>query len=160
MEVMRMKKLFSMIMCLALCAVLITPMSVSASEMDTVSSETVIGDERALYTSSSFSGSTGTMNSVNGSQSRIFNISSGSINDNAKVTKIVVNVTVSNGSSGFYLIIEDPNGYYTRTYVSRSGEITIHDFDGEYPKGTWKVSIVSVGMVSTASARMRVYYEY
>ena len=155
-----MKKIFSMILCFALCAMLITPMSVSAAEIDTTSRDVVVSNDIAAYTTNYFSGSTGRMNSVNGLQSGAFNISSGSINENAKVTGIVVNVTVSSGSSGFYLIIEDHNGYYSETYVSRSGEIRIPDFNGLYAKGTWKISIVTVGTVSTATARMRVNYQY
>lgn len=155
-----MKKIFSMILCFALCAMLVTPMSVSAAELDTTSNDVVISNDIVTYATSYFSGSTGKMNSLNGLQSGAFNISSGSINENAKVTSVVVNVTVSNGSSGFYLIIEDPNGYYSETYVSKSGEIRISDFNGLPAKGTWKVSIVTVGTVSTATARMTVNYQY
>ena len=101
-----MKKIFSMIMCFALCAMLVTPMSVSAAGIDIASNDVIVSNDIVAYTTNSFSGSTGVMNSLNGVQLRIFNISSGSINENATVTGIVVNVTVSKGSSGFYLIIE------------------------------------------------------
>ena len=157
-EVTPMKKIFSMLMCFALCAILITPMSVSAAEAAPVSNDIEI--ESAAYTTNYFSGQTGRMNSVNGIESAAFNISSGSINSEAKVTKVTLNVTVSNGSSGFYIIVEDPYGNYVEKYVSRSGEIVIYDFNGLYAKGTWKVSIQTVGMVSTATARMRVDYTY
>lgn len=157
-EVILMKKFFSMLMCFALCAMLITPMSVSAAELDSVSNDVML--ESATYTSNYFSGQTKKMNSLNGTESAASSISSGSINSEAKVTKVTLNVTVSSGSSGFYIIVEDPYGNYAEKYVSRSGEVTFDEFNGLYAKGTWKVSIQTVGMVSTATARMRVDYAY
>ena len=157
-EVIPMKKFFSMLMCFALCALLITPMSVSAAELDSASNDITL--ESATYMSNYFTGQTKKMNSLNGMESAASNISSGSINSEAKVTKVTLNVTVSSGSSGFYIIVEDPYGNYAEKYVSRSGEVTFTEFNGLSAKGTWKVSIQTVGMVSTATARMRVDYTY
>ena len=78
----------------------------------------------------------------------------------AEVTKVTLNVTVSSGSSGFYIFVECPDGTYAERYVSRSGQITITDLNGHLAYGKWKISIMSVGQVSTATARMRVDYSY
>ena len=65
-----------------------------------------------------FTGGTGTMNSIAGSQSKIFNSSSGSISANARVTNVELNVTVSRGSIPFYIVVESPNGYQAERYIS------------------------------------------
>ena len=64
-----------------------------------------------------FTGGTGTMNSIAGSQSKIFNSSSGSISANARVTNVELNVTVSRGSIPFYIVVESPNGYQAERYI-------------------------------------------
>lgn len=53
-----------------------------------------------------FTGGTGTMNSMAGSQSKIFNASSESISTNVRVTNVELNVTVSRGSIPFYIVVE------------------------------------------------------
>ena len=58
------------------------------------------------------------MNSIAGSQSKIFNSSSGSISANARVTNVELNVTVSRGSIPFYIVVESPNGYQAERYIA------------------------------------------
>ena len=72
-----------------------------------------------------FTGGTGTMNSIAGSQSKIFNASSGSISANARVTNVELNVTVSRGSIPFYIVVESPNGYQAERYISTSGKVEL-----------------------------------
>lgn len=157
-----MKKFLSLITCFALCAMLVMP--VSAAEVkatETVSVEDVtIGSRAAAYSTDYFTGQTRKMNSWEGTESVRSPISSGSIPENAVVKGITLNVTVSSGSSGFYLLVESPQGDVVSKYVSRSGEIKITEFNGDPARGTWYVSIISVGTVSTATARMRVDYSY
>ena len=103
-----------------------------------------------------FTGGTGTMNSIAGSQSKIFNSSSGSISANARVTNVELNVTVSRGSIPFYIVVESPNGYQAERYISTSGKVEFDEFNDFYPKGTWKIYIYNRGSaftdVSTATA--------
>lgn len=157
-----MKKLLSLITCFALCAMLVMPVSaaeVKAAENVAVE-EVTVDNEAVTYSTGYFSGQTGRMNSWDGTESAAFTISSGSINRNAVVTKVTLNVTVSNGSSGFYIFVECPDGTYAERYVSRSGQIVINDLNGCLAYGQWKISIMTVGQVSTATARMRVDYSY
>lgn len=153
-----MKKLLSI---LAIGALLTSTLStpVYASEITLEKNTNKSITEISAYSYSNyFSGITGKMNSVNGNQSRIFSISSGSIDKTAKVTNVTVNVTVSSGSDPFYILIESPSGQIVEKQVSKSGEISISDFNNIAAYGTWKVSIISKGLVSTATARMKVNY--
>lgn len=152
------KKIFSLFMvCFMLCSLFVTPVSAaeSVSASDT---------EIAPYATNYFTGSTGTMNTMAGTQSRIFNVSSGSISTNAKVTNVGLNVTVSRGSIPFYLVVKSPSGSYAEKYISASGSITFTEFKDESPKGTWQIYIYNTGSeftdVSTATARMTVNYQY
>ncbi len=157
-----MKKLLSLITCFALCAMLVISVlvaEVKAAE-NVVVEEVTVDNEAVAYTTGYFTGQTGRMNSWEGTESAPFTISSGSIPRNAVVTKVTLNVTVSSGSSGFYIFVECPDGTYAERYVSRSGEIVITDLNGCLAYGQWKISIMSVGQVATATARMRVDYSY
>ena len=157
-----MKKLLSLITCFALCVMLVMPVSaaeVKATENVAVE-EAVIENEAVAYSTGYFTGQTGKMNSWEGTESAAYTISSGSIPREAVVTKVTLNVPVSSGSSGFYIFVECPDGTYAERYVSRSGQITITDLNGHLAYGKWKISIMSVGQVSTATARMRVDYSY
>lgn len=155
-----MKKLLSLITCFALCAMLVMP--VSAAEIKAADFEAVedVNGKAATYSTGYFTGQTRKMNSWEGTESVRSPISSGSIPEGAVVKGITLNVTVSSGSSGFYLLVESPQGDVVSTYVSRSGEIKISEFNGDPASGTWYVSIISVGTVATATARMRVDYSY
>jgi len=109
-----------------------------------------------------FSGMTGKMNAVaiaNGGVSSAWNISSGSVPTNASVTSVTLNVTVSSGSSPFYIYVKSPTGTITSKYVG-STSITFTEFNNQNPKGTWQVWIETTGTVSTASATMKVNYSY
>ncbi len=157
-----MKKLLSLITCFALCVMLVMPVSaaeVKATENVAVE-EIAIDNEAVAYSTGYFTGQTRKLNSWDGTESVRSPISSGSIPKGAVVKGITLNVTVSSGSSGFYLLVESPQGDVVSTYVSRSGEIKLSEFNGDPASGTWYVSIISVGTVATATARMRVDYSY
>lgn len=156
------KKIFSLLtMCLLLCSLLVTPVS-AVQAAETTSNEASKGISR--YSTNYFSGITGTMNTMAGTQSKIFNVSSGSVSTNAKVTTVELNVTVSRGSIPFYIVVKCPSGKYVEKYVSASGKITLTDFKDVSPKGTWQIYIYNMGSaftdVSTATARMTVNYQY
>ena len=74
--------------------------------------------------------------------------------------KIEVYSRVSSGSDSFYLYVEDGNGNVNYTTVSKSGTITINDFNGFDPSGKWKIWIVTKGTVSTSTETIKVYYTY
>ena len=111
-----------------------------------------------------FTGGTGIMNSMAGSQSKTFNASSGSISENACVTAVELNVTVSRGSIPFYIVVVDPNGHQAERYISASSRVKFDEFNDYYAKGTWKIYIYNRGSaftdVSTATARITVNYGY
>ena len=104
------------------------------------------------------------MNSMSGSKSKVFNASSGGLSDNARVTSVELNVTVSRGSIPFYIVLTDPVGHEYEQYVSATSRFTITAFNGYYPGGTWKIYIYNNGVdftdVSTATASIRVNYGY
>ena len=62
---------------------------------------------------------------------------------------------VSSGSDSFYLYVEDGNGNVNYTTVSKSGTITINDFNGFDPSGKWKIWIVTKGTVSTSTETIK-----
>ena len=49
---------------------------------------------------------------------------------------------------------------FNYTTVSKSGTITINDFNGFDPSGKWKRWIVTKGTVSTSTETIKVYYTY
>lgn len=117
--------------------------------------------ETSVYARDYFSGRTGKLNSFNGRESGASRISSGSVNGNAKVTGIELNIDVSRGSDPFYVIIQNPDGKRIEKYISTSGgRIKLNDFNGILAKGKWYVSIRTTGIVSTATVGMKVNYEY
>ena len=138
--------------------------SVSAGEIALpVYSYSVVADEKFEFDgetfstiTGSFSGSTGTMNSLNGNPSAAWNISSGSTHADARVTGVTVNTTVSNGSARFTLHVQHPNGRIATRSVGSSGSVNLNDFNGIDAGGTWRVWISTDGVVSTATARMTV----
>ncbi|MFJ7732812.1 hypothetical protein ACIQXF_13050 [Lysinibacillus sp. NPDC097231] len=136
--------------------------SFAAESAPQISEIEAIDSSLVPYASNYFSGSTGTMNSLNGQESTAFNISSGSVPSNAKVSSVTLNVTVSSGSAPFYLQVKHPNGDIAQEYITGSGSksVTLPQFNDTDPTGTWKVSIISTGVVSTATARMTVNYTY
>lgn len=101
------------------------------------------------------------LNSVYGTASNISTVSSGSVSgSNPQILKIEVYSRVSSGSDSFYLYVEDGNGNVNYTTVSKSGTITINDFNGFDPSGKWKIWIVTKGTVSTSTETIKVYYTY
>lgn len=101
------------------------------------------------------------LNSVYGTALNISTVSSGSVSgSNPQIFKIEVYSRVSSGSDSFYLYVEDGNGNVNYTTVSKSGTITINDFNGFDPSGKWKIWIVTKGTVSTSTETIKVYYTY
>ena len=137
----------------------ISAMPVYAMDATTDNIATLTSNSEA-YASNYFSRSTGTMNSVQGSQSKVFNISSGSISPYSETSGVKLDVRVSNGSSPFYIVVEAPNGDTVKTKVTRSGSITLDEFNNGSPKGTWNVYITGSSYVSTATAKLTVNYTY
>ncbi len=107
-----------------------------------------------------FSGSTGTMNSLNGTKGNSFNITSPSINAASAITSITASVSVSNGSDQFYLTLVDPSGYSAQKLIGSSGTVTFTEFANRKAYGTWKTYITTTGLVSTASAKYTFNYQY
>lgn len=119
-------------------------------------------EEISTFATDSFSGNTGTMNSLYQNESTIFNISSGTLPPLAKVSSVTLNVNVSSGSAPFYLNVKHPSGDVVQHYITGTGSksVTLDQFNDRDPRGTWKVSITTTGTVSTATARMTVNYTY
>ena len=155
---MKKRAISAILVCLMLCAMLGTP----ASAMG-VADAADSAAPASLY-NNYFTGGTGTMNSMSGSKSKVFNASSGGLSDNARVTSVELNVTVSRGSTPFYIVLTDPVGHEYEQYVSATSRFTITAFNGYYPGGTWKIYIYNNGVdftdVSTATASIRVNYGY
>ena len=114
-----------------------------------------------------FSGTTKKMNSLNGSASAVSTISSGSLIGSSPytITSVTASVTVSAGSSSFYFYVRNPAGNITASQLiaGSSGvkNVTFSDFNGQNsPQGTWTVWIVTTGTVSTATANVKVNYNY
>lgn len=155
-----MKKIMSYLSGIALCAaLLVTP--VSAAEI--VPSEEAITTEStdSVRATNYWTKTTTKLNSVYGAASNTSTVSSGSVSGtNPQISKIEVYSKVSSGSDSFYLYIEDGNGNVYYTTVSKSGTITINDFNGLDPSGKWKIWIVTKGTVSTSTETIKVYYTY
>ena len=155
---MKKRAISAILVCLMLCAMLGTPASATA-----VADAADSAAPAYLY-NNYFTGGTGTMNSMSGSKSKVFNASSGGLSDNARVTSVELNVTVSRGSIPFYIVLTDPVGHEYEQYVSATSRFTITAFNGYYPGGTWKIYIYNNGVdftdVSTATASIRVNYGY
>ncbi len=61
---------------------------------------------------------------------------------------------------GIEMLVNLSNGNVNYTTVSKSGTITINDFNGFDPSGKWKIWIVTKGTVSTSTETIKVYYTY
>lgn len=144
---------------LVVAIVMMLTMSVSVFAEET----TLVPDEAvSMLSTNYFTGSTGTMNSLYQNESTIFNISSGTIPSLSKVSSVTLNVNVSSGSGSFYLNVKHPNDDVVQHYITGTGSksVTLNQFNNTDPQGTWKVSITTTGIVSTATARMTVNYTY
>jgi hypothetical protein len=109
-----------------------------------------------------FTSMTGKMNALNGGESAIQNLPSGSVlGDSPQVTKVNLNVIVSAGSSPYYLYVKSPKGTTISKYRgTTSGDVPFTEFNNENPYGTWQVWIKTAGSVTTVTATMRVDYSY
>ena len=109
----------------------------------------------SAFAANTASGSTGTMNSLNGAVSTAWPITVPS-SHTGDVTSVTLNLSISNGSDPFDIILTAPNG---DVHVQRavSGNNTITKFNGKIPAaGTWRVAIQTYGTVSTATGRLTV----
>jgi hypothetical protein len=156
------KKLLRVLFAIAVsCTMFATPVSAAATQINNVGEISSTNNfVQASLNRDYFSGISGTMNSLYGSQSRAFNISSGSIDTSSKITSVEVNVTVSSGSNPFYLVLVDPSGYSVSKLIGASGQVTFNEFNGQYAEGTWKTYIITTATVSTATARFTLNYQY
>ena len=156
-----MKKIISYFLSgIVLCtALLVTP--VSAAEVAPAEETITINSTVSVRATNYWTKTTTKLNSVYGTASNISTVSSGSVSgSNPQILKIEVYSRVSSGSDSFYLYVEDGNGNVNYTTVSKSGTITINDFNGFDPSGKWKIWIVTKGTVSTSTETIKVYYTY
>lgn len=153
-----MKKIISFITCIAMCMMLVIP--VSASEIGSEEESVTITPEASVYAYNNyFRKITPKLNSVFGNPSDAAKLSSGSISGtNPKITSVTVYSRVSSGSETFYVYVEDPKGNIGVAAVSSSGTITTDVFNGLNPAGDWYVWIVTAGDVSTATITLTVNY--
>lgn len=112
-----------------------------------------------------FSGTTVKLNALNGGSSVTSTISSGSLpSSSSSVTNVSATVTVSNGSSSFYLYVKNPAGttVASQLVTGSSGvkTVTFSNFNNQNPQGAWKIWIETTGTVSTATVNLKVYYNY
>ncbi len=157
-----MKKLISFITCIAMCMMLVMPVSAAeiAPEEEIVTMTQEAG--ASVYTYNNyFRKITPKLNSVFGNPSDAAKLSSGSISGtNPKITSVTIYSRVSTGSDPFYVYVEDPKGNVGVAAVSSSGTITTDAFNGLNPAGDWYVWIVTAGDVSTATITLTVNYSY
>lgn len=109
----------------------------------------------------SFSGITGTMNSLFGQPSGRWSITSGTTPPREVVVTVTITITISSGSDPCYVWVQSPVGTSTpssRTYGPGTYTITYTNFNGQNPQGTWFVWIQTTGTVSTATGRLVVNY--
>ena len=155
---MKKRAISALLVCLMLC----TMLGIPANAMEAAGA-TDTAAPAYLY-NNYFTGGTGTMNSMAGSKSRVFTASSGGLSDNARVTSVELSVTVSRGSTPFYIVITDPMGHEYEQYVTATSRFTITAFNDFYPGGTWQIYIYNEGVdftdVSTATASIQVNYGY
>lgn len=153
-----MKKIISFITCIAMCMMLVIP--VSASEIGSEEESVTITPEASVYAYNNyFRKITPKLNAVFGNPSDAAKLSSGSISGtNPKITSVTVYSRVSSGSETFYVYVEDPKGNIGVAAVSSSGTITTNVFNGLNPAGDWYVWIVTAGDVSTATITLTVNY--
>lgn len=156
-----MKKFISFITCIAMCMMLVMPVSaaevVSEEETITMTEESIA----SVYSTNYFRKITKKLNSVYGNPSEIVTLSLGSVTgSDPQITSVTLYSRVSSGSDPFYLYVVDPNGYLDYFLVSSSGTITTNDFNGLDPTGDWKIWIETTGDVSTATITLTVNYKY
>lgn len=105
----------------------------------------------------SFSGITGTMNSLFGQPSGRWSITSPTIPSGERVTSVTLTLTVSSGSAPCYAFVQSPQGTIgqsSSTYGPGTYTITFPVFNTQNPQGTWYVWIQTTGTVSTATGRL------
>lgn len=149
----------------AACAMMFTMSATAfAASPDDASQEVQVQESVTARASNYFSGGTGTLNTMAGKPSKRDPISSGSISFDNAVTDVEVHVTVSRGSMPFYLVVVSPDGREASKYISGSTTVHFDEFNGKKAQGRWFIYIYNTGSqftdVSTATARMKVSYDY
>ena len=154
------------ILALVIACTMMFTMSVTAfaASPDNHSQDIQLQKSVTARASNYFSGGTGTLNTMAGSESKHDPISSGSVPYNATVTDVEVHVTVSRGSIPFYLVVVSPTGQKASRYIGTSQTLHFDEFNDISPDGKWFIYIYNTGSqftdVSTANARMTVRYNY
>ncbi len=154
-----MKKVLSIVLCMSLCIMCTLP--ISAAEV--MPKKNGIEKEEVSTTSGSnyFSKILPKLNSINGTVSNVVTFSSGSISGSERVvTSISLYVRVSSGSDPFIIYIQAPDGTIYSFVITTSGTITIDNFNGCDPKGSWKIWIETQGTVSSATITAKICYDY
>ena len=153
-----MKKVLSFVLCISLCIIYTLP--VSAVEM--LPKEDVIEKEEISVTSSSnyYSKPLPTLSSINGTASRVATFTTGSISDGMQITSISLNIRVSTGCDPFMLYIQAPYGTIYSFNLTKGGNITVDDFNGCDPSGSWKIWIETQGTVSKIDGTIKVCFSY
>ena len=156
-----MRKIISIVTSIMLCAAFCV-MPVSAADLTTVYGQNdTTAIEDSVNDSSWWTKTTTKLNAVYGGSSNISTVSSGSVlGSNPQVSSVELYCRVSSGSDPFTLYVEDPYGNIYYTTISKSGTITIDDFNGINPYGKWKIWIVTSGTASTATVTIDCYYTY
>ena len=93
-----------------------------------------------VFANNSASGTTGTMNSLNGQESASWPITIPN-SHTGDVTGITLNLSISNGSAPLYFIITAPNGTWHRQRAV-SGNNTVTAFNGRV-SGSWYVESIN-----------------
>lgn len=156
------KKLLALV---AVCAMMFT-MSTTALAVapDDAAQEVQVQESVVARATNYFTGGTGTLNTMAGKPSKLDPVSSGSVPDKSSVTDVEVHVSVSRGSIPFYLVVTAPDGTWAERYVGATTTLKFDEFKDCSPSGKWFIQIYNTGSVftdvSTATARMTVWYNY
>lgn len=156
------KKLLALV---AVCAMMFTMSTTAlAAAPDDAAQEVQVQESVVARATNYFTGGTGTLNTMAGKPSKLDPVSSGSVPDKSSVTDVEVHVSVSRGSIPFYLVVTAPDGTWAERYVGATTTLKFDEFKDCSPSGKWFIQIYNTGSVftdvSTATARMTVWYNY
>lgn len=143
-----MKKVLSIILSMSICFLL----SIQVSAAEVLSKENIIEKEEISVISGSncFSHTMSRLDLMDGTAT----FSSGSISGNVQVTSIKLYVSVSS----VIIYIQAPDGTIYSFPITRSGTITLNQFNGCDPSDDWKIWVEPNGVVP--SITVNVYYDY
>lgn len=153
-----MKQKLSFFLVLTLLCVMFTVPASAAEVPSTKDADIFV---TAMSGTNYFSKTTTKLNSLGGSTASS-TLSSGSCLGNTRnITSVTVNCRVSSGSAPFTLLVESPDGTVASKVCKPSSQTyTFTEFNDEDPKGSWTVSIISQGKVTTVTGTLKVNYSY